>query len=165
MIANKKEFFGGLVMLAAFFVVLIIIFSPVFKGHNGLDFGCPTGTRLLAADSGEVIRVDYEAGGFGHHVLLRHRWGESLYAHMNRVTVSVGQTLDRGAAIGESGNTGAGTGPHLHFGIRITPYRRTDGWGGFTDPQPFMNESDLVRSRGEEQPVPMAPELPGRSRP
>ena len=38
MIANKKEFFGGLVMLAAFFVVLIIIFSPVFKGHNGLEY-------------------------------------------------------------------------------------------------------------------------------
>lgn len=38
MIANKKEFFGGLAMLAAFVVVLIIIFSPVFKGHNGLEY-------------------------------------------------------------------------------------------------------------------------------
>lgn len=136
------------------------------RGHNGLDFATPTGTRLVAADSGEVLKVDFEAKGFGHHVLIRHRWGESLYAHMNRVTVSVGQSLERGAVIGESGNTGAGTGPHLHFGIRINPYRRTDGWGGFTDPGPFMDLSDLPQSRGDvEEPVPMAPELPGRSRP
>jgi murein DD-endopeptidase MepM/ murein hydrolase activator NlpD len=136
------------------------------KGHNGLDFGTPTGTRLVSPDSGEVIRVDFEAGGFGNFVLIRHRWGESLCAHMNRVTVSVGQTVERGTPIGESGNTGAGTGPHLHFGIRITPYRRTDGWGGFTDPRPFMNPNDIVGTRGGvETPEPMAPEVPGRSRP
>ena len=136
------------------------------KGHNGLDFGTPVGTRLVSPDSGEVIRVDFEAGGFGNFVLIRHRWGESLCAHMNRVTVSVGQTLERGTPIGESGNTGAGSGPHLHFGIRITPYRRTDGWGGFTDPRPFMDPNDIVGTRGGvETPEPMAPEVPGRSRP
>ncbi|MBW2647120.1 MAG: hypothetical protein JRE23_13285, partial [Deltaproteobacteria bacterium] len=38
MIANKKEFYGGFAMLVSFFVVLVIIFSPVFKGHNGLEY-------------------------------------------------------------------------------------------------------------------------------
>jgi len=165
-----KPFVGNFAMSQAWgsnpqFYAQFTYDGVALKGHNGLDFATPTNTALVAVDSGDVLKVDFEAGGFGHHVLIRHRWGESLYAHMNRVTVQVGQVVNRGDRIGESGNTGAGTGPHLHFGIRVSPYRRTDGWGGFTDPQSFMDPNDIIRSRDVEKPVPMAPELPGRSRP
>jgi murein DD-endopeptidase MepM/ murein hydrolase activator NlpD len=140
-------------------------FVPL-KGHNGIDFGTPTGTPLVAADAGRVKKVSFEPGGFGHHILLQHTWGESLYAHLEQVGVPVGQVVNSGDVIGVSGNSGAGTGPHLHFGIRINPYRRTDGWGGFADPAPFMNPNDLIIPRaGEEEPTPMAEEIPGRPRP
>jgi murein DD-endopeptidase MepM/ murein hydrolase activator NlpD len=135
------------------------------KGHNGLDFGTPPDTPLLACDAGAVLRVDFEAGGFGNFVLLRHRWGESLYAHLNRIDVAVGSAVTRGQTIGLSGATGAGTGAHLHFGIRLNPYRRTDGWGGFCDPSPYLDPTVLGRSRSMQLPTPMAPELPGRRRP
>jgi murein DD-endopeptidase MepM/ murein hydrolase activator NlpD len=119
------------------------------KGHNGLDFETPPLTPLLASDSGQVIRVDFESGGFGHFVLLRHAWGESLYAHLERVDVMHGATVVRGQPIGLSGNSGFSTGPHLHFGIRIFPYRRTDGWGGFVNPLPFLRLEEFLVGRGK----------------
>ena len=112
-------------------------------------------------------KVDFEPDGFGHHIVLAHSWGESLYAHLEQVHVQINQQVQGGEVIGLSGNSGAATtGPHLHFGLRLDPYRRTDGWGGFADPQPFMNPADLIISRSVQSTVaPMAPELPGRPRP
>ncbi len=135
------------------------------RGHNGIDFGVEPGTPLLAVDAGRVKRSSFEEGGFGNFVLLEHTWGESLYAHMTERAVGEGDTVQAAQFIGPSGNTGAGTGPHLHFGIRILPYMRTDGWGGFCDPKPFMNPAHLVQSRARTKPTPMAPETPGMARP
>lgn len=136
------------------------------KGHNGIDFGTPVGTQLIAADSGTILRVDYEPNGFGNYILMQHRWGESVYAHLDRVHVKVDQTVNRGDVIGSSGNTGASTGPHLHFSIRINPYRRVDGWGGFADPASFMDPNELFGSRDiAPAPTPMGEEVPGRPRP
>lgn len=117
------------------------------RGHNGIDFGTPTGTAVRATDDGDVIYVGYEAGGFGIYVKLQHRWGESLYAHMGRATVTTGSRVSRGQSLGLSDNSGGSIGPHLHFGIRIFPYVRSDGWGGFTDPMPYMDPTDIVQYR------------------
>ncbi len=135
------------------------------KGHNGLDFGTPENTSITACDAGSVLRIGFEAGGFGNFVIMRHAWGESLYAHLNRIDLLEGSPVKAGEQIALSGNTGAGTGAHLHFGIRITPYRRTDGWGGFCDPTPFMAAGTFGGSRSLQRPSAMAPELPGRLRP
>ena len=107
-------------------------------GHNGIDFLTPEGTPVLATDGAVVQQVGFEQGGFGNYVLLRHPWGESIYAHLSSVDVSQGQQLAAGQVIGRSGNTGGSTGPHLHFAIRIDPYSRTDGWGGYSDPLPYL---------------------------
>ncbi len=123
------------------------------RGHNGFDFALPVGTPLLTCDVGRVARVSFGSTGLGKYVLLDHDWGESVYAHMDEIEVSVGQMLPRQSRIGVSGNTGNSTGPHLHFGIRIIPYRRTDGWGGYCNPAPFMNVNEIFRQR----PVPMPP--------
>ncbi len=110
------------------------------RGHNGIDFLTPTGTDLLAVEDGVVAEVVYhDLSGLGHYVKLQHGWGESIYAHLNDISVAQGQTVRRGALIGHSDNTGYSSGPHLHFAIRIHPYERTDGWGGFSDPLPYMN--------------------------
>ncbi|MDQ3249295.1 MAG: M23 family metallopeptidase, partial [Chloroflexota bacterium] len=114
------------------------------RGHNGIDFLTPIGTNLLAMEEGVVAEtVLNDPNGFGNYVKLRHRWGESLYAHMDSLAVQPGQSVGRGTLIGRSGNTGFSSGPHLHFAIRIDPYRRTDGWGGYTDPLPYLNPNDF----------------------
>ncbi len=109
------------------------------KGFNGIDFAVPIGGSILATDDGEVKSVSFEAENFGHYILLEHAWGESLYAHLDQVNVKIGQVVRRGDVIARSGNSGVANGPFLHFGIRINPYVRTDGWGGFSDPLPYLN--------------------------
>ncbi len=107
-------------------------------GHNGIDFSTPEGTPLFAVDDGVVRQVGFEPGGFGNYILLSHAWGESIYAHLSAIDVAPEQPVVRGQSIGRSGNTGGSTGPHLHFAIRVNPYQRTDGWGGFSDPLPVL---------------------------
>lgn len=141
------------------------------RGHNGVDFGTPNGTKLLATDDGEVVQVGYEAKGFGNFVKLSHVWGESVYAHMEKVSVKEGDKVARGDALGLSDNTGNSSGPHLHFGVRIFPNKRGDGWGGYHDPIPFMNPADVIipdniRAVGSGPWASgMAPDEPGRERP
>jgi murein DD-endopeptidase MepM/ murein hydrolase activator NlpD len=108
------------------------------RGHNGLDFGLPLWTDILAADDGVVDRRGWDAEGYGNYVVLKHAWGESVYAHMNTVFPEIGVEVKKGEFLGKSGNTGNSTGPHLHFGIRITPYDKADGWCGHSNPEPFL---------------------------
>ena len=139
------------------------VYSGVpLKGHNGLDFALPIGTPLLAVDAGHVMWIGFEEGGFGHYVKLGHDWGESLYAHLDRVPLmEMGQRVTVGQQIGSSGNSGGSTGPHLHFGIRIAPYKRGDGWGGFTDPLAYLDPDCYTMGRGladdDDPPSPMGP--------
>ncbi len=137
------------------------------RGHNGLDFGTPMRTPLIAVDVGSVKRTGFDPGGFGNFILLQHAWGESLYAHMEEVHVQRGQSVDGAQVLGLSGNTGASTGPHLHFSIRITPYRRTDGWGGFSNPLPFMDAASFVSfgMAEETEPTPLGEETLENPRP
>jgi hypothetical protein len=114
------------------------------RGHNGIDFLTPTGTLLYAVDGAEVTQVGFEEGGFGNYIVLRHPWGESIYAHLSATSVTLGQAVGRSQYIGASGNSGGSTGPHLHFAIRTNPYQRADGWGGFNDPLPYLHPNAFV---------------------
>lgn len=109
-------------------------------GHNGIDYGTPTGTPILAVAAGVVLEVWEDAAGYGRYVKLGHDWGESLYAHLEQQAIAVGTTVAAGQPIGISGNTGNSTGPHLHFGMRVKPYFRDNGWGGYVDPYPYLHE-------------------------
>ena len=110
------------------------------KGHNWLDFALPLGTTVLATEAGKVKAVSFAPEGLGHYIVLEHAWGESLYAQLDQVRVQAGQVVQRGDVIALSGSSGAAAnGAFLHFGIRINPYTRTDGWGGFSDPLPYLN--------------------------
>lgn len=108
------------------------------KGHNGVDFGVPEGTVIQAVDAGKVIESGNDPAGFGIYVKLLHPWGETLYAHLSRSFVQLDLVVNKGQPLGYSGNTGNSSGPHLHFGLRTFPYVRTDGWGGYRDPLPFL---------------------------
>lgn len=137
------------------------------KGHNGLDFAALVNTPVVATDDGFVKRVDFEAGGFGHFILLEHAWGESLYAHLAEAQVQTLASVKAGQPIALSGQTGRCYGAHLHFGIRLFPYRRTDGWGGFCDPTPFLEPVTVThpRSKLDEQPDLLPVASPGYQQP
>ena len=88
--------------------------------HNGVDFGLPTGTPIVATADGIVTRVSYSPTEYGHWIEIDHGNGyKSRYAHNNSVSVSVGEQVVRGDMIAISGNTGKSTGAHLHFEIRL----------------------------------------------
>ena len=115
------------------------------RGHNGIDFMTPMDTPVLAVDSGVVAETVYnDPSGFGRYVKVSHSWGEAIYGHLNTISVTPGQPVARGAVLGASGNTGFSSGPHLHFAIRINPYSRTDGWGGFSDPLPYFDPASIL---------------------
>ncbi len=107
-------------------------------GHNGLDWGMPVGQKIHAVDDGVIIRVEERPEGFGKHVKVQHKWGQSLYAHLSAFKVVLNQPVKQGDIIGLSGNTGFSTGPHLHFGMRVKPYNLGDGWYGYTNPQRYL---------------------------
>lgn len=86
-------------------------------GHMGVDVGIPVGTPVYSVGDGVVVRAqNVDKGGWGKYVMVDHG-GErySLYGHLNAVNVKVGDEVSRGQHIGDSGNTGRSTGPHLHF--------------------------------------------------
>lgn len=86
--------------------------------HHGTDVGCPVGTPIVAAMDG-IVSVAESQAGYGLVVYLKHPSGWSTrYAHLSQIKVKIGQQVKQGAEIALSGNTGIGTGAHLHFEIR-----------------------------------------------
>ncbi|MDO8594942.1 MAG: peptidoglycan DD-metalloendopeptidase family protein [bacterium] len=116
------------------------------KGHNGVDFGVSSGTKIKAALGGIVKgtgNTDSVCPGasYGKWVMLEHSNGLStLYAHLSLIKVSEGQTVSTGEVIGLSGETGYATGPHLHFtvyatqGVRIMQRKSSVCGGTYTMP-------------------------------
>ena len=89
-------------------------------GHPAIDIAGWTGAPVKAADSGYVaLATGGWSGGYGNHVIVDHGNGfVTLYAHLNSIYVSAGESVTRGQQIGSLGNTGNSTGPHLHLEIR-----------------------------------------------
>jgi murein DD-endopeptidase MepM/ murein hydrolase activator NlpD len=86
--------------------------------HSGMDFRAPTGTRVHATAPGIVVKAGRN-GGYGRMVEVDHGNGFSTrYAHMRRIRVKAGQSINTGDVVGESGNSGRSTGPHLHYEVR-----------------------------------------------
>ncbi|MCO5725957.1 M23 family metallopeptidase [Robiginitalea marina] len=102
-------------------------FTKARKMHWGMDFTAPRGTPVYASGDGEVSRADNRASGYGKHVRIEHGYGYmTLYAHLSRYNVKVGQQVKRGDLIGFVGSTGRSEAPHLHYevwkdGSRINP--------------------------------------------
>ena len=99
------------------------------RGHYALDIGNRSRPAIFAAESGTVIKAAKGwNGGYGNHIIIDHGNGmQSLYAHLEYLSVSVGDSVTRGQIIGRMGNTGrvyGATGIHLHFEIRISGIKR-----------------------------------------
>lgn len=118
------------------------------KGHNGLDYGIPHGTPLVAALEGKVTEVGNDTTGYGGYVKIENDKQGQLYGHMSRIDVKVGDTIYEGQQIGLSGGTkgtwGAGntTGAHLHWGWFPQPRNRSNGYSGYEDQAPLLISRD-----------------------
>lgn len=100
------------------------------RNHQGLDIGCPTGTPIVACESGTVISAAYSSS-MGNYVVIAHGNGlTTTYMHNSSLAVSAGQEVVRGQVIAYAGSTGNSTGPHCHLGVRIN--------GVYVDPLPYL---------------------------
>ena len=94
---------------------------PVYKTlrmHTGIDFAAKIGTPIYATGDGVVIDPKGNESGYGNVVVINHGYGyESLYGHMSRIAVSMGQHVKRGQLIGYVGSTGLSVAPHCHYEV------------------------------------------------
>jgi murein DD-endopeptidase MepM/ murein hydrolase activator NlpD len=114
-------------------------FHPIlqkWRAHLGTDFAAPTGTPARTVGDG-VVGFAGGQNGYGNVVIVKHRNGhETVYAHLSRINVRVGQSVSQGQTIGLVGATGWATGPHLHFEFRVN--------GVHQDPMTIARQSETV---------------------
>lgn len=114
-------------------------FHPIlqrWRAHLGVDYGAPTGTPVRTVGDGVVEFAGWQ-NGFGNVVFVRHNGSDqTVYAHLSRIDVRVGQKVEQGQRVGAVGATGWATGPHLHFEFRIN--------GAHQDPVQVARRSEAV---------------------
>lgn len=87
--------------------------------HRGVDMHINIGDSIVAAYPGKVVVSKYNRRGYGHYVMIEHANGtRTLYGHLKKRLVNVGDVVEGGQLVGWGGNTGRSSGPHLHFEIR-----------------------------------------------
>lgn len=97
--------------------------SGVYKLHSGVDLAASSGEKIYSVLDGKVVRSNY-VSDYGHCIMIDHGDGLcTLYAHCSQRLVSVGDTVKQGDVIALVGSTGASTGPHLHFEVRVNNER------------------------------------------
>jgi murein DD-endopeptidase MepM/ murein hydrolase activator NlpD len=104
--------------------------------HTGIDFRAPTGQPARATAGGKVVSAGYE-GGYGNLVEIDHGGGiTTRFAHLSKIGVKKGQAIAKGDVVGNTGNTGRSTGPHLHYEIRVN--------GRAIDPMTFIRAGEKL---------------------
>ncbi|MCL1818647.1 MAG: peptidoglycan DD-metalloendopeptidase family protein [Spirochaetaceae bacterium] len=92
-------------------------FTGVQRFHNGIDIAGRIGTPVVAAMAGKAAKIGVHPT-YGKYIIVVHAGGyQTWYAHLNKVRIEQGKTVDQGQLIGDMGNTGYSSGPHLHFSI------------------------------------------------
>jgi murein DD-endopeptidase MepM/ murein hydrolase activator NlpD len=110
--------------------------SRLWKQHNGVDYAAPVGTAVRTVGDG-VVEFAGVQRGYGNVIEVKHRDGKStLFAHLSRIGVKLGQKVEQGDVIGAVGTTGYSTGPHLHFEFRVS--------GVHHDPLTIASENNSV---------------------
>lgn len=129
--------------------------DPIYKTvkyHAGLDFTAPQGTPIYATANGTVTTAGFSDGGFGNHVVINHGYGyETLYGHMYKVKVRVGQKVKRGDLIGYVGSTGKSTGPHCHYEVHKNGQKLDPVYFFYNDLGPQQFDQLLKRASASNQ--------------
>ncbi len=112
-------------------------------GHEGLDVAAPVGTPATAMHAG-IVTVLSAPASYGRYITVEADWGLTLYAHLSRA-LRDGEHVQAGELIGYSGNTGGtSTGPHLHIGVKPKPVNTDNGYRGWIDPLPLLQEGERM---------------------
>jgi murein DD-endopeptidase MepM/ murein hydrolase activator NlpD len=107
--------------------------------HKGIDIAYRIGTPVICTADGKVVEKKYEPMGFGHYIVVRHKYGfYTKYAHLQTVSVKEGELVSQGQKVGTLGNTGLSTGPHLHYEVRIGSQ--------VVDPERYLNIKSGLRN-------------------
>jgi murein DD-endopeptidase MepM/ murein hydrolase activator NlpD len=115
--------------------------GPYPHFHTGIDFADPFGTPVRAAADGIVVAAATGRIGYGNYVILAHGQGvETLYGHLDALTVALGDKVVQGQVVGREGSSGFSTGPHLHFEVRVD--------GQFVDPMVYLPAPRAAAARG-----------------
>lgn len=130
------------------------------KMHTGFDFACKPGNPVYATGDGTVMTVSFDLFNYGNSVVIDHGFGyKTRYAHLKTVFVTEGMKLKRGECLGESGNTGKSTGPHLHYEVMYK--------GNYVNPvnyfdldMPVNEYADMVHKVSEESDNIMGRDIP-----
>ncbi|MDR2842255.1 MAG: M23 family metallopeptidase [Spirochaetaceae bacterium] len=124
---------GGIGHISMFFGENVDPFNGQIYVHKGIDLSTyRQGDPIVSTADGQVVTVDYDAGGFGNYVIIRHKHGfYTRYGHMLAFKVRAGQRVQQGEIIGYIGNTGRSTGPHVHYEVHIG--------SDVVDPYKFLN--------------------------
>ena len=109
------------------------------RRHQGVDIPIKTGDPVYATFNGRVRISEYNRGGYGNLIIVRHDNGlETYYGHLSELLVQSGEWVEAGQIIGLGGSTGRSTGPHLHFETRY--------YGQAFDPERLIDfESGILR--------------------
>jgi murein DD-endopeptidase MepM/ murein hydrolase activator NlpD len=110
--------------------------------HNGIDIACPVLTPVVATDKGRVVFSDDIPDLNGKGLILEHTWGMSLYWHLQSLSATLGNYVEKEALIANSGATGYVTGPHLHFGIKVFGVE-VPGMRGWCDPLKYIDNESM----------------------
>jgi murein DD-endopeptidase MepM/ murein hydrolase activator NlpD len=96
---------------------------PIFKirkFHKGIDLTALKGSPIYSTAKGKVIIANNFHDGYGNKVVIDHGYGyKTVYAHLHKIEVKIGQEMDLGSLIGQVGNTGISVSPHLHYEVRL----------------------------------------------
>jgi murein DD-endopeptidase MepM/ murein hydrolase activator NlpD len=114
-------------------------FHPIlqaWRAHLGVDYAAPIGTAVRGVGDG-VVEFAGVQSGYGNVVKIKHQGTIStVYAHLSKIDVRLGQAVSQGQIVGKVGMTGWSTGPHLHFEYRVN--------GVYQDPQTVARRNDTV---------------------
>jgi hypothetical protein len=123
------------------------------SGHDGLDWDCPDGTTIIAAESGRVMQPS-ATRDFGNFVAIWHPALHimSWYCHLRSSSVQPGSIVSKGQVIGLSNNTGISRGTHLHFAVSQVDndgqiINKGNGYAGFINPLPFLEMTQPSKSK------------------
>jgi murein DD-endopeptidase MepM/ murein hydrolase activator NlpD len=107
-------------------------FTRDLSFHDGLDIGAPYGSPIIATGKGKVIFSGWDKY-YGNCVRIDHGGGlVTVYGHMQKTTVSIGDAVVKGTEVGKLGSTGRSTGAHVHYEVRIN--------GKAVDPERYLAE-------------------------
>jgi murein DD-endopeptidase MepM/ murein hydrolase activator NlpD len=124
----------------------------VAKLHTGLDFAADIGTEIYASGDGVIEQVESVLTGYGNNVIINHGYGyQTLYGHMSKILCVQGQQVKRGQLIGLVGNTGASTGPHLHYEVWRNGEKVDPAFYFYNDITPEQYEEVLQRAANATQ--------------